>query len=163
MTRTLAQFEADETEEREELESQASIREREASQTQYGEAVPSEAEQLLSTNFGPQLQVLNGEPARFFSAARLIRPLGQGGALLENEGRKELIEGTAPVLVPGPEGTSGKINLTLEAAGGGYEPSSPLVPLSIPGTASEAVEVGEEGLAVTQAGANESTARPLGR
>lgn len=163
MVETLAQFETDEAEEREALESQASLREREASQTQYGEAVPSEAEQLLSASFGSQLQALNAEPARFFSAARLIRPLGQGGALLESEGRKELIEGTAPVLVPGSEGAPSKINLTLEETGGGYEPTNPLVPLSIPTTASEAVEVGEEGLAVTQADANESAARPFGQ
>jgi hypothetical protein len=163
MVETLAQFEADETKERDALESQASIREREASQTQYGEAAPSEAEQLLSASFAPWLQALNAEPARFFSAARLVRPLGQGGALLESEGRKELIEGTAPVLVPGSEGASSKINLTLEETGGGYEPLNPLVPLSIPTTASEAVEVGEEGLEVTQAGANESVAQPFGQ
>lgn len=125
--------------------------------------VPSEAEQLLSASFGAQLQALNAEPARFFSAARLIRPLGQGGALLESEGRKELIEGTAPVLVPSAEGAPSKINLTLEETVGGFEPTNPLVPLSIPTTASEAVEVGGEGLAITQAGANETNARPFGQ
>ncbi|MGN6664695.1 MAG: Ig-like domain-containing protein, partial [Solirubrobacterales bacterium] len=151
MANTLTQFEAEEKERQQQADAPAAVEEREESGDLYGNVSPSEAQQLLTSDFSSELEALNDEPTRFFSDVHLIRPLGEGGALILDEGRKKLIEGTAPVLAP--EG-GGKIDLSLESSGEGYEPANPLVDLQIPDSAAEGVAVGSEGLKVSQAGAN---------
>jgi tripartite motif-containing protein 71 len=146
----LARFEAEETIAQREIESPAAAEEREESSDLYTGLAASEAEQLLATAFSSQLESLNEEPVKALSDASLIRPLGEGGALIAEEGQTKLIEGTVPVLAP--EG-GGKIDLSLEGDASGFEPANPLVDLHIPSTADEGIEVGEEGMTISQAGA----------
>lgn len=150
MEETLAQFQAEDEAKQRELESPAATREREESGDSYAGLGAADAEELLTTQFSSELDALNAEPARFLSDAQLIRPLGESGALISDEGRKKLIEGTVPVLAP--EG-GGKIDLSLESDGNGYQPANPLVDVEIPTSADESVAVGNEGLEVSQAGA----------
>jgi tripartite motif-containing protein 71 len=160
MAEVLAQFQAQDEAKPRELESPVAVQEREESGDSYARLDAAEAEEVLTTEFASVLAGLDAEPARFLSDAQLIRPLGTEGALISEEGRKELIEGTAPVLAP--EG-GGKIDLSLERADSTYQPANPIVDVEIPVSADEGVAVGEEGLEVSQAGADEdSEGRPVG-
>jgi sugar lactone lactonase YvrE len=150
MEETLAKFQAEDEAKQRELESPAAVQEREESGDAYAGRDAAEAQKLLTTQFSPTLEALNAEPARFLSDVQLIKPLGEDGALISDEGRTKLIEGTTPVLAP--EG-GGKIDLSLESAGTGYQPANPVVDLEIPASAAEPVVVGDEGLEVSQAGA----------
>jgi hypothetical protein len=69
MIETLGRFESEEVERHEQLESPAATSEREASRQAYAGFSPAQAEQLLSTQFEGQLEVLEAEPARFLSDA----------------------------------------------------------------------------------------------
>jgi sugar lactone lactonase YvrE len=163
MAETLAQFKRQEIEKEERLESPAAVHEREASQEAYVSLAPSQAEQLLSTQFAEQLQTLNAEPARFLSEAEIDRPLGETAAVVTSEGHKQLLEGTEPIRTTDAEGNLAKINLTLERTAAGYEPINPEVDVSIPQSAEEGVEVGSEGLQIAPAGVEEeSEGRPFG-
>lgn len=113
MKETLARFQAEEEAKQRELEEPAAVQEREESGDVYAGLDAAEAQKLLTTQFSSQLESLDAEPARFLSDAQLIRPLGEDGALISDEGRTKLIEGSVPVLAP--EG--GKVNLSLESAG----------------------------------------------
>lgn len=150
MAEVLAQFQAEEEAARQQVDRPAAVEEREESADLYADITAPQSEQLLSSEFASVLEALDDEPARFLSDARLIRPLGKGGALIVDEGRKKLIEGTAPVLAPDGEG---KIDLSLEGAGEGHQPANPIVDLYIPNSAGESVVVGEAGLEISQAGA----------
>lgn len=153
----LAGFEAEEKAAQREIEGPAAAEEREESNEIYADLAASEAERLLTSKFSSELEALNDEPVKALSDARLIKPLGEDGALVEDEGRKKLIEGTIPVL--SPEG-GGMIDLELEGDASGFEPANPVVDLRIPSAANEGIEVGEEGIAVSQVGgAGESTGR----
>lgn len=157
MEATLAQFQAEDEAKQRELESPAAVQEREESGDSYAGLSAAEAEELLTTQFSSELEALNAEPARFLSDVQLIRPLGESGALISDEGRTKLIEGTVPVLAPVD---GGKIDLSLESTDGGYQPANPIVDLEIPASANEGVVVGDEGLEVSQAGAQ---GEPAGR
>ncbi|HET8814502.1 MAG TPA: SMP-30/gluconolactonase/LRE family protein [Solirubrobacterales bacterium] len=150
MAETLAQIQAEDEEIQGQLESPAAVQEREESGEIYAGLGAAQAEELLTTQFASVLEALDDEPARYLSETQLIRRLGEGGALVLDEGRKKLIEGTAPVLAP--EG-GGKIDLSLESTGTGYQPENPIVEIHIPDTAEEGVAIGEEGLEISQAGA----------
>jgi tripartite motif-containing protein 71 len=150
MEEVLAKFQAEDEAKQRELESPAAVQEREESGEAYAGLDAVEAQKLLTTQFSPTLEALNAEPARLLSEVQLIKPLGEDGALISDEGRTKLIEGTAPVLAP--EG-GGKIDLSLENTGDGYQPANPVVDLEIPASADESVAVGDEGLEVAQAGA----------
>jgi streptogramin lyase len=150
MEEVLANFQAEDEAKQRELESPAAVQEREESGDAYAGLDASEAQKLLTTQFSPTLEALNAEPARFLSDVQLIKPLGEDGALISDEGRTKLIEGSAPVLAPE---AGGKIDLSLENVGNGYQPANPIVDLEIPASADENVAVGSEGLEVSQAGA----------
>jgi sugar lactone lactonase YvrE len=162
MSAALHQFETEEEEEREYLESPGAVSEREASKTQYAGLAISQAEQLFRAQFGEQLQLLDSEPARFLSDAKLDKPLGPTTALVTDEGQKLLLEGTGPVQAMDSEGDMAKVDLTLEKTEDGYEPVNPVVDVSIPESADEGVDVGDQGVQITPAGAEESAAQPFG-
>ena len=68
-----------------------------------------------------------------------------------------------PVEAENEEGELSKVDLSLEKTQEGWIPVNPLVEVTVGESASEGVEIGDEGLTVTQAGAEEnSTAEPLG-
>jgi YD repeat-containing protein len=152
-----------EKEREEELATPEAQHEREVSRGAYGDLNSAEAQQLFSTQFGDVIAALNNDPARFLSDAKLEHPLGDGSATVTSEGNTEILEAGMPVETKDEDGELGKVDLSLEKTNEGWVPVNPLVDLSVGESAAEGVEVGTEGLAVIQVGAEpDSTAEPLG-
>ena len=150
------------SEEQAALEAPAAVQERGASLHAYEDLSPAEAEQLLMTKFADVLASLNNDPSRYLSDATLERPLGDTAAQVTSDGKTSVMEGVLPVRVENAEGDLSKVDLGLEETGEGLVPANPLVDVTIASSAEEGVEVGDEGLRISQAGADDSTARPLG-
>ncbi|HEV2790501.1 MAG TPA: hypothetical protein VGV69_04300, partial [Solirubrobacterales bacterium] len=162
MAVTLESFEEREAEEREALEAPAAVQEREASRHAYEGLSTVEAKQLLTTHFADVLGSLNRDPSRWLSDATLERPLGKTAADVTSEGDTQLLESSLPVQAENEEGELEKVDLSLEETAAGWEPANPLVEVEIGAEVEEGVEVGDEGVTITQVGAEESAARPLG-
>jgi sugar lactone lactonase YvrE len=162
MVKTFAQFEAEEVQKAEWLKSPEAIEQREASRRAYADLTAFEAEQLLSAQFQGQLDALEAEPARFLSDATLARPLAENVAAVIDEGQKQVLDGDIPVRAPNEEGDLEKVDLNLEKAGSGWEPANPLVDVRIAESADDGVEIGNEGIRISLAGAEDGTARQLG-
>jgi tripartite motif-containing protein 71 len=145
-----------------ELEEAPFVAQREASRDAYAEEDPAEAEELLRSTFGEALGELNNEPGRALSDSKLDRNLDHGAALVTVDGRNEILQTGQPIETENDEGDMGKVDLSLEHGPEGIEPENPLVDVTIGETADEGVEIGEEGLTVTQVGAEESKGRLLG-
>ncbi|MGN6258329.1 MAG: virginiamycin B lyase family protein [Solirubrobacterales bacterium] len=152
-------------EEREaELQEPALVAERESSRHAYADMTNEEAEVLLRSTFAETLSRLNAEPARVLSDAKLADNLGHGSAVIESEGRKEILEAGLPIEARNEEEDLEKVDVTLAQGSEGFEPKNPLVDLVIGNSANEGVEVGGEGEAVeiSQVGAEKSAGRLLG-
>lgn len=146
----------------EELEEQPFVAERESSQHAYEDDSSAEAEELIRTKFAETFAGLNDEPGRLLGDVRLDENLGDGTAVITDEGRNEILEAGMPVEAKNAEGETEKVDLSLESDPEGFEPENPVTEVSIGKTAEEGVEVGEEGLTVTQVGAEEGKGRLLG-
>ncbi|MDQ3724422.1 MAG: DUF6531 domain-containing protein [Actinomycetota bacterium] len=144
------------------LSTPAAIQEREASRHAFADLGPAEAEELLRSRFGEVLEALNQDPARYLSDAKLESPLGLDAATVTSEGETTLLESSVPVRAPDEDEVLRKVDVSLVRTSEGWEPVNPLVELEIGELAEEGVEVGDGGVAITQAGAEESVARPLG-
>ncbi len=160
-----------ETAEREEaerqrwLESPEATRQREESRYAFAELSAAAARELLLSTFSAELEKLNTEPARFLSDAQLVRPLGEdeAAATVKDEGNELLLDASIPVRTEDENGELRKVDLGLEPIAGGFEPVNPLVDVRIPTSATQPVEIGEEGLAVSAlGGTGESNAQLLG-
>lgn len=151
-------------EEREsELEEPGFVAEREASRHAYADLSDAEAEALLKASFPEAFEALSADPARYLSDATLKEPLGDGDAVVRSDGKTALLEGSIPVETTDAEGELSKVDLDLEHTPEGFEPANPLVEVGIGTSADEGIEVGEEDLTLTQAGADAtSVGRPLG-
>jgi Ca2+-binding RTX toxin-like protein len=146
----------------EELQSPAAVAERERSRSAYAGVSDGEAEELLQSVFGPVLAELNQDPARFLSDATVERYAGDGGAVVTNDGETQLLESNLPLQAEEEDGDAAQLDVTLAPGSEGWEPENPLVDLAIGRSADEGIEIGEEGLTVTQAGAGDAVATPLG-
>jgi len=83
-------------------------------------------------------------------------------AQVTSDGSPQLLEAGIPV-VTRDEGEVEKVDLSLEDGPEGLEPENPLVSVVLPPAADEGIEVGEEGLTITQEGAaGNSTAQLFG-
>lgn len=148
-------------EEREaELATPALQRAREASRYAYKGLTDEQTAALLSSTFAQVLEKLNSDPARYLTAARLDRPLGEGDAVVTSEGKTALMEGSVPVRAINSQGELAKVDLSLERTRDGFVPVNPLVEVNIGERGSEGIEVGSAGITVAQAGADSSS---LGR
>jgi len=161
--------EQEEKKREEALASPAAVKEREDSLRAYAGLAPAQAEQLLVAEFPDFLASLNSDPARMLSDSRLDGNLGEGDAVVTDEGKTRLLEGTYPVETRNDEGELEKVDVSLEETPEGYQAENPLVEVAIADSAEEGVVVGGEGSAgglppvtITQAGAEESPARVLG-
>jgi tripartite motif-containing protein 71 len=158
----LEAVEAEEAEREDWLESPAAEHEREVSQAAYTDLSPSASEELLREAFLEQLETLNADPARFLSDAQLIRPLEETAAAVKKDGEYSLMDAGIPVRTDDESGDPAKVELSLEPTPEGFEPINGLVDLRLPDAADGAAEVGEEGVAISQAGADPSPARRFG-
>ncbi|HET7445372.1 MAG TPA: 6-bladed beta-propeller [Solirubrobacterales bacterium] len=131
--------------------------EREGSQTAYTDISASDALALLTSQFAEQLEILNADPARFLSDAKLDHTLSETAAAVTAEGDSQLLEASIPVRVEDEEGDLSKVDVNLEPTVDGFETANAVADVAIPQTADQGVEVGEDGLAITQAGANSSS------
>jgi len=162
MAEALAGIEDKEAREKKVLEAPADVKEREVSRLAYADASPVEAEALLTEKFPQVFEALNSDPARYLSDAQLDRPLGETAAEVTSEGKTSVMEGPIPVQAENDKGELSKVDLALEQTGKEWVEANPLVEVAIGSTVEEGIEVGGEGLVITQDGAEESTARLFG-
>lgn len=155
-------FQREEHEREVELGKEPFIAQREASRMAYAEDTPAEAEELLLSTFGGTLAKLNREPARSLSDSKLDENLGNGSAVVTYQGNTQILEANQPIEVENSEGEMKKVDVSLERNQKGFEPENPMVEVEIGATADGGVEVGEEGLTITQAGAEDTRGRLLG-
>jgi YD repeat-containing protein len=144
----------------EQLETPVAEAERVESQEAFTSLSAGEAAALLREEFPEQLDLLESDPARTLSDAKLDQVFGSEGAQVTVEGEPMLLEGSMPVRATDEEGQLAKVDLDLEREGGEFAPVNPLVDVSLPEEASEGIEIGSGGLVVKPEG--DGTARPLG-
>ncbi len=130
------------------LESSEAEHQREESLFSYANASAPEAVDLLDTFFAEQLELLDQDPARAISDATLDRVLGATEAKVTVDGVSMLLEGASPIRVTNDDGELRKVDLDLAPVDGGLAPANPLVEVSLPGSSSGEMTVGEEGLAI---------------
>lgn len=146
----------------EELNSPSAIEEREVSRHAYADLSPGEAEELLRSRFGPLLEELNKDPARYLSDAKLEAAAGEEAATVTSEGETTLFESSVPVQAEDEDGDLDKVDVTLVKGEDGWEPVNPLVDVEIGETVEEGVELGDAGVAIAQVGAEDSVGQRLG-
>jgi YD repeat-containing protein len=158
----LGAVEREEQERREWLASPEAVKQRQASWHAYGGLSPAESEELLRMVFAEQLEALNDDPARFLSDAQLIRPLDETAAAVKEEGDRSVLDSSVPVRTENDAGDLAKVDLSLTETPQGYETVNAVSDLRLPLTADEKTHLGDEGLAIAQADAEESSARRFG-
>ena len=160
----IAKAEELEAEEEELRETPAAQQEREESQLAYTDLSPAQAEDLLRSEFGEQLALIDQDPARALTEVELRRPLGPTGALVEVEGDPTLVDGTTPVRAPAEDDELRKVSLELEAtAEGSFVTENGIVDLELPLDPAQPMQVGDRGLAIEPVlAAGESSAQRFG-
>jgi hypothetical protein len=130
------------------LESPEAEREREESRHAYTTSSASDTAELLDAFFAEHLALLDRDPLRALSDAKLEQVLSPTGAQVTVGGDAMLVEGTLPVRAPDEEGDMRKVDLDLAPVKDGFASANPLVEVELPDSASEPMTVGEEGLAI---------------
>jgi hypothetical protein len=145
------------------LETPVAERQREESQTAYGNLPPGEAENLLSIAFPEQIGALEADPARLIGDLHVQKKLGTYGALVsDEEGGSVLVETPVPLEAGLPGADREPVDLALEAVGSGFAPESPLTDVRLPGSAGGAIQL-PHGIAVDDLpGSDGSDARRFG-
>jgi len=145
------------------LASPGAVREREESRLAFADLDTTGAEDLLRAVFTEQLAQLNQDPARFLSDAQLVSVGDATSATVKDDGEGLVMESSLPVRAEDEEGDLSKVDLSLEETASGYATENALVEVQIPDSADQPVEVGDEGIAIKLAGADEeSVTRPFG-
>jgi sugar lactone lactonase YvrE len=162
VSKALGEFEREEAEHEEWLASPEAKEQREDTQFVFGDISAGESEELLRSVFSEQLEALNSDPSRFLSDAQLVRPLGESGAVVKDDGEGSLLETTVPVRTEDEEGQLAKVDLSLEATSEGFQTENAISDLILPSSADEPIQVGEEGVEVAQGGAVDSPANRFG-
>lgn len=162
IAKALAAYEQEERERQEWLRTPEAVKQREESRLGFASLTPPESEELLRAAFPRQLEALNSDPSRFLTDAQLVRPLGDSGAVVKDEGDGSLLETTVPVRTKDEDGELAKVDLSLEATAGGFETDNAIADLRLPDTADKGIEVGEAGVEISQTGAADSSARRYG-
>lgn len=159
----LAEAEGEEEKRRAWLQSAEAIQEREESRLAFADLDPVTAKELLHATFAEQLAQLNEDTARILSDAQLLSSSEPTSATVKDDGDGLLLESSVPVKAENEEGDLRKVDLTLEESGGSYETENALVEVEIPESVEEPIEVGEDGVGIKLAGADEDQiVRPFG-
>jgi YD repeat-containing protein len=144
------------------LDSPQAAAERESSEFAYANLTPAQEEALLREHFSAQLQAIDADPARALADVVLKRIDSPTEAVVTVDGENVLLESEVPLRAPEEDGDLHKVELELEESADGFEPANPLVDLSLPETASDSIELGDEGLAITPVGTSDAAASLLG-
>jgi len=150
----LAELAHEEAVREEELEGPQATDEREKSQDAFANVGAAEAKDLLQTYFSGYLDELNSDPARSVTNAESVLITGESSAVVTDNGNGALLEAGMPLKVEDENGTKSAVDLSLESAGGEFETVNALSDVRIGETASDPILVGEEGLAISQVGAD---------
>jgi len=140
------------------LQTPEAVRERAESQDAFAAVDREGAEALLRGKFGSQLSALNADPARRLSRADVVRPLGGTAATVIEDGEGALLDSGFPVKVEDEAGKMMPLDVELESAAGGLETSNAPSDVSVGKSAAAPVELGDEGVAISQVGARGSSA-----
>jgi tripartite motif-containing protein 71 len=163
VTHALEKVEEEEDERETWLASPEATQERERSRFAFAGLGRADAEDLLRTAFADQLSQLNQDPARFLSDAQLLSTSEPTSATVKDDGDGLLFESSLPVQAEDEDGELRKVDVSLEENGSGFETDNALVEVQIPEAADEPIEVGEDGVAIKLAGADEDRfAQPFG-
>ncbi len=162
ISNAIGEAEREEAEQKEWLSSPEAKEQREDSQLAFADVSAGESEELLRSLFSEQLEALNSDPSRFLSDAQLVRPLGESGAVVKDEGEGSLLETTVPVRTEDEEGQLAKVDLSLESTPEGFHTENAISDLVLPNSADEPIQVGEEGVEIAQSGAADSSANRFG-
>ncbi len=144
----ISEFEKQEAAEQSKRETANAVEEREESLEAFVDISSSEARTLLLAEFAGQLAQIDQDPARMLSDASIDEILTPTTARITADGNTMLLDGTTPVRAPTEEGDLSKVSLDLVPNDDGFTPANPLAEVSLPDSASEGVEVGDDGLAV---------------
>jgi NHL repeat len=120
-----------------------------------------EAADLLSSVFAPVLEGAAGifdelEVERFHGDhVAVLAPGDQFGREIDSEGASQptLLESTLPLRTANASGEDAAVNLALEQANGGLQPSNPMVEVEIPGQLGEGISLPETGVEINLADA----------
>ena len=145
-----------------ELESPANVELREQLRHAYEDLTLAELQELISSTFGDVLEDLNADPARFLSDATILDVAEPDAATVRSEGDSTLFEAGVPVRAENEDGELRKVDLSLVQSEGDWIPENPLVDLKVGFTADEGLVLGDEGIGVTQVGAEGVDATRLG-
>jgi sugar lactone lactonase YvrE len=140
-----------------ELESAAAIAEREESRDAFADMGAAETQQLLQATFSGELEKLNSDPARSLSNAEIVRTIGVTAATVTEDGDGALLDAGIPVRTEDEDGDLRKVDLSLEATAEGFETANALSDVSVGDTAADPVQIGEEGVSISQEGAAPSS------
>ena len=135
---------------------------REQSRRTYTGLSATESQELLRRAFPQELEALNSDPSRYLSDARLVATLGASGAVVKDGSESSLLETTVPLRTEDEEGKLAKVDLSLESTASGFETDNAVADLRLPDSADESIEVGEEGVEISQQGAAATAAHRFG-
>jgi sugar lactone lactonase YvrE len=161
VSQALGQVEREEEEREEWLRSPEAEKEREDSTFAFSDLPVDDSKELLAEVFGQQLETLNGDPGRVLSDSQHVEPIGDFGAVAEEEGQKALLEATVPIRAM-DDGKLQGVDLSLEETPEGFETDNAVSDLVLPAVADEAIQVGNEGFGIAQSGAEDHSASPFG-
>ncbi len=95
---------------------------------------------LVARPLGAVLKVPPGQ--------KLVRYQGKYAAVIDDHGKRELIDSTVPLQAPDQNGNMAPVNLDLQQSGSGFSVSHPIVPVHVSAKPDGAVLVGSGGLQV---------------
>jgi len=162
ISKAIGEYEREEREHEAWLTTPEATLQREQSRRAYSDLSAAEAQGLLRRAFPRELEALNNDPSRYLSDAHLVATLGSSGAVVKSEGESALLETTVPLRTEDEEGKLAKVDLSLEGAPGGFETANAVSNVRLPGAADKGIEVGEEGVEISQQGAAASGAQRFG-
>jgi tripartite motif-containing protein 71 len=164
VTAAIERAEEEEAEREEWLAGPEAEQQRQASRTAFTGLTAAEAEALLGDTFAEQLQSLNSDPARYLSDAQLVSVSEDPTAgTVKEDGASAVLDAEIPLQTENEEGDLEKVDLSLEATAAGFETLNALVDVEIPSSPSDPIEIGAEGVTVSQQGAApEQSARRFG-
>jgi hypothetical protein len=122
---------------------------RQSSRTAYENQSPAQARSTDATTF-PQIDANGIQPLEPGSGRKLVRRLGDYGALVQTGGHQAVVESPLPLFGATPSGSVAPVDLSLTTPAGqsAFMPQSSAVPVSIPAESNGSLQFPAEGFGV---------------